>query len=400
MTSQENIPAIVLKKRRALPFFNRHPWVFAGAIAKVEGEPEPGSEVRLLASDGKFIARGLFNPNSNIRVRLYHWDDSEISDALSADRIDRAIQLRRRLFGKDWSNAAFRLIYSEADGLSGLTVDWYDGWLLIQLTSRALAERFDLLIDLLKRKLTVKGIWLRTEKGIRESEGLELADGLVEGDEPPLPIFIHENGVKFGVDVTSGQKTGFFSDQRENRLALAKYVEGHRVLDMFCYTGGFGLAAVKLGNAHKVVSADVSRTALALAESNAELNEVRNQFEFVCSDSFKLLEQYIEAGEQFDTVILDPPKMSRHRSGLKKALRGYHQLNTMALSVLKPDGLLVTCSCSGLVDRTMFEEMLSNVAVSADRPIQILESRGQAADHPVSPQCLENAYLKCYICRA
>ncbi|MBM82192.1 MAG: pseudouridine synthase [Planctomycetaceae bacterium] len=398
MTNNVPLPSVTLKKRRALPFYNRHPWVFAGAIANVQGEPEPGSEVRLLASDGTFIARGLFNPVSNIRVRLYSWDDSDLSDDLWSQRIDESIALRKRLFPGDWSKLACRLIYSEADGLSGLTVDWYGGWLMIQLTSRALSERMDVLLDLLKRKLTPNGIWLRTEKGMRESEGLELQDGLLDGDDPPRPLFVEENGVQFGVDVTSGQKTGFFSDQRDNRAAVAKYVEGHRVLDLFCYTGAFGITAAKAG-AKEVVGVDVSQPALAMAESNAELNEVRNQMRFECSDAFKMLERLAEAGEKFDTVILDPPKMSRHRSGLKKALRGYHRLNTMALDVLQSDGLLVTCSCSGLVDRPLFEEMLSNVAVESNRRLQVLESRGQAADHPVSPQCLENAYLKCYILR-
>lgn len=393
-------PRVYLKQRRALPFFSRHPWVFAGAIDRVEGEPLPGTTVTLHAADGRFIARGLYNPHSQIRVRLYCWEEGDsLDDAFWSRRLDSAITLRQTLFGPLDGETGCRLVFSEADGLSGLIVDRYGDWLLVQFTSLALADRRDVLLDLLEARLRPRGIWLRTEKGILESEHLELADGLARGTEPPRPLFVTENGVQYGVDVVQGHKTGFYLDQRDNRAAVARYVGGQRVLDVFCYTGGFGLTALKAGQAREVHAVDASETALALAKANAELNHVLPAIRFVKSDAFEELERLGAAGELFDTVILDPPKLTRHRAGLAKALRGYHSLNQLALRVLKPGGILVSCSCSGLIGRDDFVAMLAAVSQRSGRPIQILESRGQAADHPTSVHCLETAYLKCYICR-
>lgn len=397
---QNALPKVVLKPRRALPFFGRHPWVFAGAVRRVEGEPQPGAEVALLTSDGEVVARGLYNPESNINVRLYSWDaERDLDEAFWSERIDRAVELRQRLFPAMGSETACRLIYSESDGLSGLIVDRYGDWLVVQFTSLALYSRRESLIRLLREKLTPAGIWLRTEKGIAESEGLAVTDGLVEGREPPRPLFIEEHGLRYGVDIVEGQKTGFFLDQRDNRAAVARYVGGHRVLDGFCYSGAFGLSALVLGKATEVYGIDVSETALTLARANAELNGVAARCRFEQARVFDGMQRLAEAGERFDTVILDPPKMTRHRAGLEQAMRGYFSLNRLAVDLLGAGGLLVTCSCSGLVGRDDFEAMLASVAVRADRPIQILEARGQAPDHPVSSHCFETAYLKCYICR-
>lgn len=399
-TTTETLPQVFLKPRRALPFFSQHPWVFAGAIRKVEGEPPAGSEVALRSHEGEFIARGLYNPDSNIRIRLYSWDEEQHLDReFWSQRLDDALKLRRQIAVGEPRKTARRLVNSEGDALSGLTVDHYGDWLLVQLTSLALSTRQATLVELLNEKLKPQGIWLRTEKGIREAEGLVTQDGLVDGAEPPRPMFLEENGVAFGVDVTQGQKTGFFLDQRENRSAVARYVRGQRVLDMFCYTGAFGITAVKSGGAHYVVGIDASQSAVDTATANAELNGVADRMRFEKSDAFQALERLRDTGESFDTVILDPPKMARHRAGLKKALRGYFSLNQLAISVLKPGGILVSCSCSGHVDRPLFEEMLMKVSVNTNRRIQILESRGPASDHPVSVSCPESNYLKCYICR-
>ena len=389
-----------LKERRALPFFSRHPWVFAGAIDRVDGDVTPGAVVTLHASDGKFIAAGLYNPHSQIRVRLYSWNEGEHLDPdFWSRRLDSAIALRHTLYGDPDSESGCRLVFSEADGLSGLIVDRYGDWLLVQFTSLALADRRAVILDLLEAKLRPRGIWLRTEKGIRESEQLELADGLARGAEPPRPLSLVENGVRYAVDVQQGHKTGFYFDQRDNRAAVARYVAGKRVLDIFCYTGGFGLTSLTVGKARQVHAVDVSESALELARKNAEANQVAGAIEFVKSDAFEELERLVAAGEMFDVVILDPPKLTRHRAGLSKALRGYHSLNQLAVNVLKPGGILVSCSCSGLIGRDDFVGMLAAVSQRSGRPIQILESRGQAADHPTSVHCLETAYLKCYICR-
>jgi 23S rRNA (cytosine1962-C5)-methyltransferase len=422
MNSAESrpVPVITLKPRHALPFFKRHPWVFAGAIRSVQGDPQPGDEVALHTHEGEFIARGLFNPHSQIRVRLFSWNEAERMDrAFWKARLQSALQLRDVLFRRaegcqppDDSRhvrglmpagspgaTAYRLVNSEADGLSGLTVDRYDRWLSVQFTSLGIALRQDLLIELLVELAQPAGIVLKTEKGLREAEGMEITDGLLWGEPPPRPMTVIEHGLKWEVDLTEGQKTGGYLDQRENRRAMSRYVAGHRVLDVFCYAGGFGLGALVWGGASEVVAVDSSESALQLAQRNAELNGVADRWRCVRSDGFKALESLRDAGEQFDTVVLDPPKLTRTRSALPQALRAYHSLNRLAVSVLKPGGLLVTCSCSGLVTRDDFEQMLADVAILSGRDLRIIETRGAAPDHPVSPFCPENEYLKCYFCQ-
>ncbi|MSR56558.1 MAG: class I SAM-dependent rRNA methyltransferase [Planctomycetaceae bacterium] len=395
------LPQIILKPRRAQPFFGRHPWVFSGAIARVTGEPPPGAEVALATERGEFVARGLFNPHSNIQVRLYSWDAARpLDEAFWSERLDAAIGLRRDVLQLVGRASACRLVFSEADGLSGLIVDRYDDWLLVQFTSLALAVRRDMLVRLLQEKLQPAGIWLRTEKGIREAEGLEIADGLLSGREPPRPLLITEHGLQYAVDAVEGQKTGFFLDQRDNRQAFVKYVRGGRVLDLCCYSGGFAMNAVRHGGAKDVVAVDVSEPALTLARDNAARNELSHAIKFEKSDAFKALESLRAAGERFDLIVLDPPKFARHARGLDEALRGYHSLNRLALQVLSEEGTLVTCSCTGYVSRELFAEMLADAASSANRTLQILEARGPAPDHPTSVHCVETNYLKCYICRA
>ncbi|WP_146368975.1 class I SAM-dependent rRNA methyltransferase [Symmachiella macrocystis] len=394
------LPVVVIKKRRALPFFSRHPWVFTGAIARVDGDPPAGAEVQVVTDSGEFIARGLFNPHSNIRVRLYSWRaDCAVDDAFLSERLDAALALRRDVLDRNQAESACRLVASEADGLSGLTVDRYGQWLVLQLTSFALAERRDVIVRLLKEKLSPAGILLRTEKGIRDAEGLQLTDGLLEGEAPPSPMFIEEYGVRYGLDLLQGQKTGFYLDQRDNRAAFAKYTAGRSVLDLFCYTGGFGLSAMVNGGARGVLGVDASEAALKIAQANAELNGVADRMTFEKGDAFRVLDRLREEGQQFGAVVLDPPKMARHRSAVPSALKGYAQLNRAAMELLSPNGILVTCSCSGLVTRADFEAALAKAAIDAGRNLQILETRGPAADHPASVFCPENHYLDCYICR-
>lgn len=397
--SNDGPPRVTLKPRRALPFFSGHPWVFAGAIAGVQGHPAPGAEVSVHAVDGKFIARGLFNPDSNIRVRLYNWQaDRPLDASFWAERIDAAIELRRQLFGDRPEWHACRLVFSEADGLSGMTLDRYGEHLVLQWTSRAMALREAEIVPLLQERLQPAGIWRRTEKGIGEQEGLAASDELISGSEPPRPLFIEEHGIRYGIDVVAGQKTGFYFDQRDNRAAAARYLHG-RVLDMFCYTGGFGISAAKLGRAEYVLAVDSSEPALTLARANAELNDVTGRTNWEQGTAAPTMERLHAEGQRFDGVILDPPKMARTRGGLERAMKGYRTLNRLAVGLLNPGGILVTCSCSGLVPRTEFELMLAQVATDSHRRIQILETRAAAPDHPVSVQCLENDYLKCFICR-
>lgn len=388
------VPRVLLKPKRAQPFFGRHPWVFAGAIAAVTGEPADGAEVDLHSSAGNFVARGLYNSRSKIRVRLYSWlPDVPLDRAFFQSRLESAWRFRRDVLRLD---RACRVAFSEADGLSGMAVDRYDDWLVVQLTSLALAQRRDMFADILTDMFQPLGIYLRTEKGIGKLEGLVLHDELLRGEEPSSDIVIDEAGVKFRVNLREGQKTGFYLDQRDNRQAAAKYASGRRVLDAFCYSGGFGLHAARAG-ASEVLGLDASESALQLARANAELNGMN--VEFQPGDVFDLLAQLHAEGRKFDMVILDPPKFARAQHAVPDALKGYRRLQTLAVRLLAPDGIMVMCCCTGLITYDILEELLAQVSAKEGREIQIIERRGQAADHPVAVSCLESAYLKCLIAR-
>jgi len=387
---------VVLRARRARPFFGRHPWVFAGAIDSVQGEPADGDIVDLHSHAGNFIARGIFNSKSKIRVRLYSWEDVPLDEAFFRARLEEAIRLRGML-GLDRPAYACRLVFSEADGLSGLTVDRYDRWLVVQFTSLGLGLRREMFANLLEDFVKPEGIFLRTERGIGKLEGLELEDGLLRGQVPMEPVEIEENGLRYLVHVREGQKTGFYLDQRDNRRAVASFASGGRMLDAFCYTGGFGLAAARAG-AREVLGVDISEPALSLARENARLNGLEN-VSFVRSDVFHKLNELVESGDRFGLIVLDPPKFARARHALEEAMRGYRRLQALALRLLEADGILVTCCCSGLITLDMLEELLAQLASEEKRRIQILQVRGQAPDHPVSATCLESNYLKCLICR-
>lgn len=393
-----SLPRVIVKPRRARPFFARHPWLFVTSIARVEGEPKPGSEVEVFSHEGQFIARGLFNPNSAIRVRLYRWDGGPLDDEFWAKTVAAAVRLRREILHLGGPNSAYRLIASEADGLSGLTVDRYDRWLVVQFTSLALFERREMLVSLLAQETDVEGILARPDRTTAEQEGIRPHEEVYHGTPPAAPVEIIENGLTFWVDLKGGQKTGFYLDQRENRRAVAQYCQNKRVLDLFTYTGAFALNALKHGGAESVLGFDSSSTAIEVARHHAVLNQL-GKARFESADAFDALETLRASGDQFGVVICDPPKFARHPRGVEDALKGYLRLNRAALDVLEPDGVLVTCSCSGLVERGLFADLIGQLAELSGRSIQILEQRGQAPDHPVSASCLETEYLKCFICR-
>jgi 23S rRNA (cytosine1962-C5)-methyltransferase len=394
-----DLSRVVLEKNRERPFLGRHPWVFSGAVARVEGKPADGDEVEVVAADGSFVARGLFNSRSQIRVRLYRWEPKPLDDGFFVARLRTAIALRGSLGLAESPASAHRLVFSEGDGLSGLVVDRYGEWLVVQLTSLALARRAPALLDSLQEQFQPSGIYLRTEKGILEEEGLELSDGLLRGAEPDGPVKIEEAGARFLVDLRTGQKTGFFLDQRENRARIAPLGAGRRVADLFCYSGGFAVPLLMAGAA-SVVAVDKSAAALELARGNVRANGVDEaRCELVQADAFTWLEERTQAGDTFDVVVLDPPRFARSSRGVPQAIRGYERLNALAVRCLVPGGVLVTCSCTGRVTREAFIAMLGTVEQSTGRRLRILEARGQAPDHPVSPTCPETEYLKCLICR-
>jgi 23S rRNA (cytosine1962-C5)-methyltransferase len=372
--------------------------VYGGAIARVEGEPQDGDVVDLCSHGGDFLARGLYNSRSNIRVRLYCWSpDVELGPDFFRQRLVTAIHLRETILRLIGPRRACRLVFSEGDGLSGCTVDRYDRWLVLQFTSLGLALRRDMLADLLEELVRPAGIYLRTERGIGQMEGLELQDGLLRGNVPHEPIVIDENGLQFLVHLREGQKTGFYLDQRDNRHIVARFAARRRVLDAFCYTGAFGLHAARAG-ASDVCGVDISEPALALARANARCNQLEN-ISFVRSDVFEHLASLERANQRFGLVVLDPPRFARRQEAVEDALRGYKRLQTLALRVLEPNGILVTCCCSGLISVNMLEDLLARLAVDAHRDIQILECRGQAPDHPIAVVCPESNYLKCLVTR-
>jgi 23S rRNA (cytosine1962-C5)-methyltransferase len=394
-----SIPQIVLKPRKALPFFARHPWVLDSAIAQVDRDLSDGAEVDLISDKGVWIARGLYNANSRIRVRLYSWCEGESIDReFWRRRIETALQLRRRLNLPDSEDGAARLVFSEADFLSGLIVDQFANHLVVQVNSLAIANRLDGIIAVLEEILQPDSIGVRADEGMCRREGMDPA-GISRHDESPGKVIdIVEHGLRYRIDLSAGQKTGFFIDQRENRRHVSRYVRDARVLDMCCYSGGFSLVAASLGGAQHVTGVDTSEQAIAMAQANATLNNIGN-VEFQSGDMFGTLETLAAAAEQFDVVILDPPKFVRTRAGVNQALKAYHQLNRLALRVLRPGGYLATCSCSGNVSPELFEDMLFGVGQRSKREIQILEHHGPAPDHPVASTCPETQYLKCAICR-
>ena len=390
---------VFVKPKRARPFFGRHPWVLESAVLRVEGDPAAGDVVDLVTHDGQFIGRGLFNPASRLRVRLYGFSaDEPLDGSFWETRLEAAVALRRQL-GLLGSRSACRLVNSEGDGISGLIVDRYADFLAVQPTALAVGERLEPICDVLQQLLQPRGILLRgAERGLGKLEGLHLADRQLRGTGPEGPVFIEEHGLKFGIDLAEGQKTGSYLDQRENRQAVARYAAGRRVLDMFCYGGGFGVAAAVSGKATAVLSVDSSAKAVALARANAQLNAATTML-VEQADAFEKLAALREAGDRFGMVVLDPPKFARSRASASDALRAYHRINRLAVELLEPGGTLVTCSCSGAISREDFMMMLSGVAERSNRMLQLLECRGAAADHPVNLHCLEGEYLKCVIAR-
>jgi 23S rRNA (cytosine1962-C5)-methyltransferase len=391
-----SLPRVTLGRGREAPFLDGHPWVFSGAIAKLGGDPTDGAEVDVVTADGAFVGRGLFNGRSQIRVRLYTSEPVPLDDAFFAERIGAAVRLRHDLLGLGDPEGACRLVFSEGDGLSGLTVDRYGPYLAVQFTSLAVAARRDSVLDALQDSVSPQGIMLRTEKGILAEEGLELRDGLLRGTLPDQPQEIREGRLRFSVDLRTGQKTGFYLDQRENRKRAALYAKDRSVADVCCYTGGFSMAVASEGA--RVVGVDTSKGALSLARHNAEQNGLSDRAAFVREDAFVWLEAEAKAGRRYGMVILDPPRFARSRKGVRQALYAYERLNALALRCLEPGGILVTCSCSGRVTASDFAGAVGRGAAAVKRRVRFLERLGQAPDHPVSATCPESAYLKCLIC--
>ncbi len=390
--------AIYLVKGREKSLRRRHPWIFSRGIHKVEGKPGLGETVDVYSADGQWLARGAYSPNSQIRVRVWTFNKKQMIDTqFFIDRITEAKALRDTLAKRD-GLTGYRLIAAESDGLPGITIDKYDNYLVCQLLSAGAESQRESLVEALIACFPECNIYERSDVSVRKKEGLKERTGVLHGDTPPPSVVIEENGVKISVDIVGGHKTGFYLDQRDSREAAVKYVNGKRVLNCFCYTGGFGLYALK-GNAEQVINVDVSQPALDTAQQNAKLNGFDlEKAQFINADVFKLLREYRESGELFDVVIMDPPKFAESKAQLNGACRGYKDINMLAMQILKPGGTLLTYSCSGLMDNGLFQKIIADAALDALRSVQFVERFEQAADHPIDTAYPEGFYLKGFAC--
>lgn len=391
---------LILKRGREKPVMRRHPWIFSGAVQRVEGEPSPGDLVQVVGSDGRFLAIAFYNPHSQIQGRILTWEDEVIDEAFWGNKVKRALNHRAKL-DLEPATTAYRLIYAEADGLPGMVVDKYGDFLVMQCLTLAMDGRKEMLTKLLAELTQPIGIVERSDVDVRQKEGLGSVTDLLWGEAPVAELVIRENNYQFGVDLWQGHKTGFYLDQRENRAAVCQpnYVTNKIILNAFAYTGGFAVYAAGQG-ATAIVNVDSSIPALEQAERNMELNGFeRPQDEYLAGDVFEVLRYYREEGRLFDMVILDPPKFAHSQRDLKQASRGYKDLNLQALHLLRPGGMLATFSCSGLVSADLFQKILFGAAVDARREVQIMQFLSQPADHPVLLSFPESAYLKGFLCR-
>ena len=380
---------ILLKKKEDRRIKRGHPWVFSNEVQALPADVVPGELVEVRDFAGGFIGRGYANPRSLITVRILTRTREEIDAAFLERRISRARDLRTGLgFGE-----SFRAVYSEGDGLPGLIVDKYADTLVVQSLTAGIDGMLEMVIAALREAYGPKAIVLRNDVAAREFEGLAQEKRVVLGDAERL-VTIEESGIRYQVDVLEGQKTGFFFDQRENRLALKDLVRGRRTLDCFCYVGAWALAAARYG-ASEVIGIDSSEKAVALARSNAELNSLSATFE--TGDVFERLRELERRKERFGCIILDPPAFVKSRAKVREALKGYKELNLRAMRILEPSGILVTCSCSHHIDQELFREMLIDAAWSAGRQARVLEMRSQSRDHPALLAARETQYLKCAI---
>jgi 23S rRNA (cytosine1962-C5)-methyltransferase len=369
-----------------------HLWIYAGYVEVVSGELISGDVVDVMAPNGRFYARGLYNPASKIRVRILTFDDEPITEQFWRGRLAQAVRLRQRVVA---DTNAYRLIYGEADRLPGLVVDRYDDVLVMQTLSSGMDRRKDLLADLLCQESGATRVYLRNDAKSRTLEGLPVERGFLRGGGA-TSVGIQEGPARFLVDIERGQKTGWFCDQRENRLVTARFAAGAVVLEVFAHTGAFGIHAA-LAGAKSVEGLDVSEEALALARSHAVLNKVGDRCVYRSADAFEEMRKLERAGRRYDLVLLDPPAFARSKQAVPRAQAGYKDVNLLGMRLTKPEGFLVTSSCSHHVTEQELWTGIRLAARDAKRQVRLLEQRGQAMDHPILATMPETRYLKCFI---
>lgn len=392
---------VVLKPGRERSVLRRHPWVFSGAVARVEGSPGPGQTVEVAASDATVLGLGAYSPRSRITVRMWTFDPGEeVGATFFRSRIERALATREPVPPED-EPAGRRLVHAESDGLPGVVVDRYGEHLVCQLLSAG-AERWRTeLVASLEELLRPTGIFERSDAPVREKEGLGPATGPLAGREPPERIESREGPCRFLVDVRTGHKTGLYLDQRENRRTVAAHAAGARVLDAFAHAGGFGLACLA-GGASALTAVESSGRLLEALRANlaaSGLGDIAGRVETVEGNAFSELRRFRAEGRTFDLVVLDPPKFAETRSRIEAASRGYKDVNLLACQLLAPGGHLATFSCSGALEESLFRKIVAGAALDAGRDARILRRFAQPPDHPVSLAFPEGAYLKGLLCR-
>ncbi|SAK40216.1 SAM-dependent methyltransferase [Caballeronia fortuita] len=389
---------ITLKPAKDKSLVRRHPWIYANAIARIDGNPAPGATVVVRAADGRFLARASYSPSSQIRARVWTFDESEpVDHAFFKRRVQRAVAHRQKMV-KD--TGATRLVFGEADGLPGLIVDYYvadegkHAQLVCQFMATGVEAWKEAIVQALVDATGCPNVYERSDVSIRQKEGLEQTTGVLAGDAPPETLIANECGVRYHVDVRNGHKTGFYVDQRDNRVLVAQHAQGREVLNCFCYTGGFSLAALK-GGATRVVSVDSSGEALALARANVTANGFDAQkAEWLDADAFKTLRRLYDEGQRFDLIVLDPPKFAPSKETVDRAARAYKDINLSGFKLLRPGGLLFTYSCSGAIDSDLFQKIVAGAAADARVDARILKRLGAGVDHPLLTAFPEGEYLK------
>ena len=399
MSLSIHYPTASLKPYRKESLQSGHLWIFSGALQQPPHWIEPGGLVDVKSATGQFVARGYYNPHTDIAIRILTHD---IDEAIDADflrrRIRSAVELRQ-VFDPAQTNV-YRLVHSEGDGLPGLIVDRFAEILVAQIHTAGMERMRPLLIDALMTETGASGLLFRNDSSARRREGLEVEEPQLAAGEVPMQVMVRENGVQFFVDPWHGQKTGFFIDQREKREALRKYAPGKRVLNCFSYTGGFSVYAALTSQQTFVTSVDISESAIEVARQHFTLNGLNSdKHRFLVANVFDYLEQAQRDGEQFDIVVLDPPAFAKMQSARTSALKAYRRLNTLGMQVLRPGGILLTCSCSGVVGMDDLLGVLSQASQRLHRPVQLLETYTHGVDHPLNLAMPETAYLKAIFCR-
>lgn len=395
MSAQQSVTGtVILNEGREKSLLRHHPWIFSKAIQKADESLQMGQTVEVVNQAGEFLCYGLYSPNSQIRVRALSFDENvKITDALIASRVKDAISLRKNVFAR--GNDGVRLISSEGDLLPGLIADKYNEFIVISISSCGMERYKNIICQTLKEIFPECSIYERSDTKSRAKEGLPVRKGVVIGTEPDDTIYVREEGqVYIPVDIKNGHKTGAYLDQRLSRIKAGSLSKGASVLNCFSYTGGFGLWALK-GGAKRIENVDVSEHALNAAKTGVAFNHLDpGRCKFLKKDVFAYLREQVEKGAKYDLVILDPPKFAERAANLKKACRGYQDINRLGLKLVAKGGHLLTFSCSGLVDPALFQKIVADAAIDAGVDGRVLGTLRQDEDHVVSLPCPETFYLK------